>query len=241
MKRFRAYITERLAIEDNPNAYTPPPTAGRRSRADLAYERRQAQRYGGVMARIAARQLAKSQAHRAAQPKREPFPWSSTGYNMKAGWWHPTKQWFMFAAGYHVTQILKNPQAFGISPSELDAGLLKEAEHLVGRGVNWYDREGTPNSHTTESVRDSILKLDIDLAYEVQRVAYMKGWLKVYAGTARNAPSLEGINGDSIRTALREISESSGNFSTVVVERVGLNRGLSDFKRYNPTEWRTVS
>ena len=69
----------------------------------------------------------------------------------------------------------------------------------------------------------------------------MKGWLKVYAGTARNAPSLEGINGDSIRTALREISESSGNFSTVVVERVGLNRGLSDFKRYNPTEWRTVS
>jgi hypothetical protein len=241
MKPFRQYITERLAIEDNPNAYTPPATSGARSRADIAYERRQARLYGGVMARVAAKALAKSQAQHRTQSAREPFPWDDKGYKMKPGWWHPTKQWFVFSGDYHVTQIVKNPRAFGISTAELNGGLLKEAEYLVSRRFNWYDKEGTPQAHTAESVRDSILKTDIDLAYEVQRVAYMKGWLKVYSGTATRAPSLEGINGDSIRAALREISETGGDFKTVVVERVGLNRGLPQFNRYNPNEWRTVS
>jgi len=112
---------------------------------------------------------------------------------------------------------------------------------LVSRRVNWYDSEGTPQAHTAESVRASILKTDIDLAYEVQRVAYMKGWLKVYSGTGTSSPSLEGINGDSIRAALREISEIPGDFTIVVVDRVGLKAGQSQFNRYNPKEWRTVS
>ncbi|NBT78629.1 MAG: hypothetical protein EBT04_09275 [Betaproteobacteria bacterium] len=249
MKPFRQYITERLAIEDNPNAYTPPATSGARSRADIAYERRQARLYGGVMARVAAKALAKSQAQHRTQAAREPFPWSSGGYNMKPGWWHPTKQWFLFSKDYHVTQIVKTPRAFGISTAELNGGLLKEAEHLVSCRVNWYDSEGTPQAHTAESVRASILKTDIDLAYEVQRLAYMKGWLKVYSGSARNSPSLEGINGDSlegingdsIRAALREISESGGNHEVVMVDRVGLNRGQSQFKRYNPKDWKTAS
>jgi len=239
MKTFRAYITERLEIEDNPNAYTPPSTGGKRSRADLAFERRMARQYGGVMARIAARTAAKA-AHK-AQPTRAPFPWSDKGYRMKAGWWHPTKQWLLFSEGFHVTQIVKTPQAFGISTTELNGGLLKEAEYLVSRRVNWYDSEGTPNAHTAESVREGILKTDIDLAYEVQRVAYMKGWLKVYSGTGTISPSLEGINGDSIRAALREISEIPGDFTIVVVDRVGLNRGQSQFNRYNPKDWRSVS
>lgn len=239
MKTFRAYITERLEIEDNPNAYTPPSTGGKRSRADLAFERRMARQYGGVMARIAARAAAKA-AHK-AKPTRPPFQWHDSGYSVHAGWWHPTKQWITFREGYHVTQILKNPKAFGISPAELEAGLLKEAEHLVSRRVNWYDKEGTPNAHTAQSVRDSILKLDIDLAYEVQRVAYMKGWLKVYSGNSRQSPTLEGINADSIRGAMREITESGGDFSVVMVERIGLNRGQSQFNRYNPNDWRSVS
>jgi hypothetical protein len=239
MKTFRAYITERLAIEDNPNAYTPPSTGGKRSRADLAFERRMARQYGGVMARIAARATAKA-AHK-AKPTRPPFKWYGTDYSVQAGWWHPTKQWITFREDYHVTQILKNPQAFGISSAELNAGLMKEAEHLVSRHVNWYDSEGTPNAHTAESVRKSILKLDIDLAYEVQRVAYMKGWLKVYSGNSRQTPMLEGINADSIRGAMREILESGGNFTTVAVERVGLNRGAVIFNRYNPNDWRSVS
>jgi hypothetical protein len=241
MKPFRQYITERLAIEDNPNAYTPPAISGTRSAADIAFERRQSARYGGVMARLAAQALAQSQRKAAARPRKNPFPWSGGGYNMKPGWWHPTKQWFLFTSGFHVTQIVKTPRAFGISTAELNGGLLKEAEHLVSRHMNWYDSEGTPQAHTAESVRDSILKTDIDLAYEVQRLAYMKGWLKVYSGSARNSPSLEGINGDSIRAALREISESGGDHEVVMVDRVGLNRGQSQFKRYNPKDWRTAS
>jgi hypothetical protein len=44
----------------------------------------------------------------------------------------------------------------------------------------------------------------MDLAYEVQRVAYIKGWLKVYSG-GEKTPSLEGIDRSSIKAALREI------------------------------------
>jgi hypothetical protein len=242
LKEARLAIGERLEILDNPNAYTPPSERYTPTAADQAFDRLQQKKYGAVMARVAAKALANAQKRSASSAtRRNPFPWSDKGYSRKAGWWHPTKQWFLFTRDYHVTQIVKNPRAFGISTAELNGGLLKEAENLVSRRVNWYDKEGTPQAHTAESVRDSILKTDIDLAYEVQRVAYMKGWLKVYSGTGTSSPSLEGINGDSIRAALREISEIPGDFKIVVVDRVGLKAGQSQFNRYNPKEWRTAS
>jgi hypothetical protein len=40
---------------------------------------------------------------------------------------------------------------------------------------------------------------------------------------------------------MREITESGGNFTVVMVERIGLNRGQSQFNRYNPNDWRSVS
>ena len=251
MKPFRQYITERLAIEDNPNAYTPPAISGKRSAADIAFERRQSARYGGVMARLAAKALAQSQRKAAARPRKNPFPWSGGGYNVKPGWWHPTKEWFTFDHGdpddigggnYHVTEIARNPKRFGISTAELNAGLMKEGKFRNSMGMTWYDSDGDEHPYSEpEDVRAEILNGSIDLAYEVQRLAYMKGWLKVYSGTAVRSPSLEGINGESIRAALREISESGGDYEVVMVDRVGLTRNSSEFKRYNPKDWRNAS
>jgi hypothetical protein len=67
----------------------------------------------------------------------------------------------------------------------------------------------------------------------------MKGWLKVYSGTAtgRN-PILEGIRRDSIRAALREIHESGGGFQRVDVTLVGLARDAEQYKRLDPRNWR---
>jgi cytochrome P450 len=106
MKTFRQYITERLAIEDNPNAYTPAAWTQPRSAADRAFERRQAQRYGAVMARTAAAALTRSQR----KSSRKPFPWM--GDSSKPGWWHPQRGWFTFShvhfltSQFHVTQIV---------------------------------------------------------------------------------------------------------------------------------------
>jgi hypothetical protein len=245
LKEARLAIGERLEILDNPNAYTPPETASARSRADIMFDRRQQKKYGALMARVAAKALANAQKRSAsAVTRRDPFPWSDKGYSMKAGWWHPTKQWFTFSHssdGYHVTQIVKSPAKFGVSNTELEHALQAEANRRNEDNLPNYGKDGTEHPWTGADIKAAILKEDMDLAYEVQRVAYMKGWLKVYSGTATSSPSLEGINGDSIRAALREISETPGDFKTVIADRVGLKAGQSQFNRYNPKEWRTVS
>jgi len=241
MKGFRQYITERLAIEDNPNAYTPPATSGARSRADIAYERRQARLYGGVMARVAAQELAKSQSRRSAKTTREPFPWQGikrSGWtDGQPGWWHPTKQWFTFnhnADGFHVTQIVKSPQKFGISKAELDAALMREANYLYANNVKWYDADGERKDHNAESVRASILKTDIDLAHEVQLVAYKKGWLKVYG---KDRPSLEGTEHSSAKAALREIGGVMGEDTDVVLEMLTADRNSRRYKSVRAKDW----
>jgi len=241
--QFISNLHERLAIEDNPNAYIPPTERYTPTAADRAFDRRQERKYGALMARIAARELAKSQAQHRAQSARQPFPWNSTGYNARAGWWHPTKQWFTFLHaedGYHVTQIVKSPAKFGVSNTELQRALEAEANRRNENNLPRYGKDGTEYPWTAADIKAAILKEDIDLSYAVQRLAYMKGWLKVYSATATRAPSLEGINGESIRAALREINESGGDIQVVMVERVGLKPGTSVFKQYNPNEWRTA-
>ena len=252
MKPFRQYITERLGIEDNPNAYTPPEIAGRRSAADRAFERRQAQRYGGVMARLAAQALAAAEKKRKASPRRDPFPWVPVNKAVP-GWWHPKEQWFTFDHGgthrhflneggnYHVTEVVRNPGRFGVSESELKSALAKQAQYEARMGRTAYDAEGTPFPHDAETVRASILVGGIDISYDVIRLAYMNGWLKVYSGTptGRN-PILEGIRRDSIRAALREIHESGGPFQRVDVTLVGLARDAEQYKRIDPRNWRNA-
>jgi len=253
MKGFRQYITERLSIEDNPNAYTPPEIRGKRSAADWAFERRQSARYGAVMARIAARTLAASQRKAKAQKSRSEsvdirFPW--LGQKNTPGWWHPQQKPFTFIAddeNYHVTQIVKNHKAFGISTAELNRALAKEAEYLRSRGINYYDDEGNDYEYDADFVRANILKGKLDLAYEVQRVAYMKGWLKVYSGASIGwgSPFVEGINRDSIRKALAEINYATteagkSDGATVEVKYQGLSR-FQDTTNYIPSDkWRTA-
>lgn len=130
VQEMRDTLTERLAIEDNPNAFTPPSERYTPSAADRAFDRRQRRLYGDTMAKIAAQMLARAQRKAAAgsKPRREPYPWK--GNSSVPGWWHPQRQWFTFSHSedmqYHVTQIVKNPKAFGITTAELNAALEKK-------------------------------------------------------------------------------------------------------------------
>jgi len=245
MKTFRQYITERLAIEDNPNAYTPAAWTQPRSAADRAFERRQAQRYGAVMARTAAAALAKA----GRKSSRKPFPWM--GDSSKPGWWHPQRGWFAFSHSedlqpqFHVTQIVKDPKRFSISTAELDKALAAEAQYLNLRNLKFYDKEGTPYPYDADFARAAILNGSIDLAYEVQRVAYTKGWLKVYSGGRfGGSPTLEGMNTASIRAALREISRTPASLNSadgkVETIRVGGTRATEVYKWVSPREWQTA-
>lgn len=222
---FRQYISERLEIQDNPNAYTPPASTAPQSRKDLLYSRRQTRLYGGVMARMAARDLARHQRERGARKSsRAPYQWATS---TNAGWWHPTKPWFTFGGEgeFHVTQIVNSPQRFGISPAELKKALTAEAEWLTSRRVLAFSRDGIVIDWTPELVGQRIKELYIDLAYHVQRLAYMKGWLKVYARKfSSNSPSpiIEGISRDSIKSALREVRDVVGAEPEAAIIEIGL-------------------
>lgn len=247
MKSFKDHITERLAIEDNPNTFTPPPWSGKRSRADVAFEKRQATRYGGVMARLAAKALADAE-RRAKAPLRPPFPWSgkamSWGARPVPGWWHPQREWFSFDVldGYHLTQIVRAPARFGVSRSDLEAAAEREAaqrnaEYKRGNGELWYDHEGTEHPWTGERVLGSIAKKDIDLSYEIQRLAYDRGWVKVYGG---NRPHTEGISRLSLKTALREIANIRGGDTEVEVVFVGFKPRTDRQKYMRAEQWSSL-
>lgn len=242
MKSFKHYITERLAIEDNPNTFTPQPWSARQSRRDAAFERRQAARYGGVMARLAAKALADAQK-RTRDDK--PFPWSGKSASWGAapipGWWRGRGEWFQFSPlnGYHVTRIAQTPEKFGLSRADLLKGAEADAQQRNaawrhGSGEAWYDDEGTEFPWTAERVLTAIQKSDIDLSYDVQRLAYMRGWLKVYGKTK---PHVEGMSRLAIKAALREIADTRGEDTEVEVVFTGFTRGTDRQKYMRARDW----
>ena len=139
-------------------------------------------------------------------PSRPAFNWKTGG----AGWWHPTKQWFRFSHdghNYHVTQIVKNPQAFGITNKELNDAMAEFG----------YRNNYALNKETAAiRVRHMILNGTRDLCMPVQRLAYKLGWLKVYGGSD---PYLEGYE-RSQKLAMREIIQVMGNLGRVEVAKV---------------------
>jgi len=207
--QFIRNLHERLGIYDNPNAFDPASADPESPRArKLTHEFDRRMRAAGTskaykQALSAAWAGIRAKRNAAAQkPSRTPYAWGNKG--SIAGWWNPKLENYTFSHsnGYHVTQLVRNPSRFGISPREMYEGLKKESDYYNQRHLSWYDKDGDEHPYTPERVKERIEKEDIDLAYEVQRVAYIKGWLKVYSG---NTPSLEGINRESIKAALREI------------------------------------
>jgi hypothetical protein len=176
----------------------------------VAFDAMQKARYGAVMAKAAADALAAAQKRKAALAPRKPFPWMQKDY-MVPGWWHPTKGWFTFSAsneGYHVTNIVRNPEKFGIPQGEL----LKAAEVEAERG--FYDNKsraekGLPHVDGKEILR-MIEREYIDNAHPISMLAYKRGWLRVYGGefhTKSFGGTLEGSDRKSIKAAIREIEQ----------------------------------
>ena len=199
----------------------------------VAFDAKQKAKYGSAMAKAAADALAAAQKKKkkAATPPKQPFPWMQNN-KMIPGWWHPTKGWFSFAlngAGYHVTQIVKNPQKFGISESEL----LKAAQKEADRGM-WInssrEQQGLPPVDAKEILR--LIRIeDIDNSFPISILAYERGWVRVYGGkfhTGDWGGTLEGTDKKSIKAAIREI-EQVAEMSNIDDIRVDVTeRGTTD-------------
>lgn len=229
MKRFSQYIQhlqELLSIYTNPNAYTPPEY---KTPEEIRWEKEWEKRVKPSRAlHLAAREVLKKMQMKAAITQTPKIKFWGLPGNV-AGWWHPKHEIYTFShdSGYHVTQLVKKPSRFGISQQELQDAFKKESDFYNSRGGVWRD--------TPEIIKKRIENEDIDLAYEVQRVAYMKGWLKVYSG-GTGVPSVEGINRASIRAALLDILLEKPGLVRVDIQEVGLTRNDSKFKSVPATQ-----
>lgn len=113
-----------------------------------------------------------------------------------------------------MTQIVKNPQAFGITNKELN-DTMAEFGYLNNYGIN--------KETAGIRVRHMILNGTKDLCMPVQRLAYKLGWLKVYGGAD---PYLEGYE-KSQKLAMREIIQVMGNLGRVEVAKVPENSKIN--------------
>jgi hypothetical protein len=185
----------------------------------VAFDAMQQKKYGAMMARIAAQTLAASAKKKAAMnaPARQAFPWVTTTKNLP-GWWNPDRPWFTFGHatdGYHVTQIVKHPNKFGISKTELVDAAQKHAEK--------YKEWGGDEKRDGQWVIDQIRTEAIDLSFFVQNLAYSKGWLKVYGGSS--VITMEGSSKSSVRAALREIRDFLVSSKPVSIEITFVGKG----------------
>jgi len=214
-------LTEALGIYTNPNAFEP-----RGSHVETPRERElrlKFERSPRGQAMIAAAQRRDTEALKrlerlkklgVAKPTRTPFPWSKD----RAGWWHATNQWFTFShanEGYHTTQIVKKPQQFGITNSEITQALdeyIKDtseySEDYLRSRLDLGDNEKIEPHQIKELIEGEV----IDLCFPLQRRVYDKGWFKVYGRASDNGLiNLEGTNKLAAKSAVREIlSTTSG-------------------------------
>ena len=214
-------LTEALGIYTNPNAFEP-----RGSHVETPRERElrlKFERSPRGQAMIAAAQRRDTEALKRLErlkklgltkPTRTPFPWSKD----RAGWWHATNQWFTFSHdsdGYHTTQIVKKPERFGITYSQMEQALdeyirntSEYSEDYLKSRLDLGDNEKIESRHVKELIEGEV----IDLCFPLQRRVYDKGWFKVYGKASDNGLiTLEGTNKLAAKSAVREIlSTTSG-------------------------------
>jgi len=208
-------LTEALGIYTNPNAFEP-----RGSHVETPRERElrlKFERSPRGQAMIAAAQRRDTEALKRLErlkklgltkPTRTPFPWNKD----RAGWWHATNQWFTFSHtfdGYHTTQIVKKPERFGITYSQMEEALdeyirntSEYSEDYLKSKLGLNDNEKIESRHVKELIEGEV----IDLCFPLQRRVYDKGWFKVYGKASDNGLiTLEGTNKLATKSAVREI------------------------------------
>lgn len=222
-------LTEALGIYTNPNAFEPKGghyETPRERELRLRFERSpRGQALIAAAQRRDANALKKIQQQQKSGLNRPPFPWKREC----AGWWHAVKPPFTFSHsrdGYHITQVVKNPQRFGVTDSEMDQALdeyIKKQRLNSGgldpRSRDYYERTiGLKKGEKIEAsgIKEMIKREIIDLCPPLAKRAFDKGWLKVY-GAESGSCSLEGTNMAAFKAAVREILSVMGDKTSVTI------------------------
>ena len=124
------------------------------------------------------------------------LPWAQR--NDATGWYHPTQKSFLFAWSnktYHITQIVKSPQVFGVSRADLKTVLEKYC-----KGRKSKDIAGCAAAHER-----SLLLGEIDQLSEITDIILDKGWAMVTISSTEIV--IRANRTDTHKGAVREILE----------------------------------
>ncbi len=141
----------------------------------------------------------KAAARKTAPPKptaKTSLPWGQR--NDATGFYHPTQKSFLFAWGntdYHITQIVKSPQVFGVSRADLKRVLEKYC-----KGRKSKDIAGCAAAHER-----SLLLGEIDQLPEITDLILDKSWAMVTISSTEIV--IRANRTDTHKAAVREILE----------------------------------
>jgi len=141
----------------------------------------------------------KAATRKAALPKlavKTSLPWAQR--NDATGFYHPKEKSFLFAWGntdYHITQIVKSPQVFGVSRADLKRVLEKYC-----KGRKSKDIAGCAAAHER-----SLLLGEIDQLPEITDLILDKGWAMVTISSTEIV--IRANQTDTHKAAVREILE----------------------------------
>ena len=164
--------------------------------------------------------------------KRETLPWHAAGDRLH-GWWHGTTtpiefRWsygaenhgVRFGGNFHATQMVKDPEAFGLTKAKIMQECNKLAK-LRPDSVYIYRRDPVTGEIETrkrdgERIYHELVTGEKDQMGLLEALAFEKGWVKVSA--SNRSISLEGITKTVLKDVVREIREF-GNDDPIVVLR----------------------
>ena len=165
--------------------------------------------------------------------KRETLPWHAAGDRLH-GWWHGTKtpiefRWSFGATNsagarvggnYHATQMVKHPEAFGLTKAKIMQECEKLARLRPDSVYVYREDPVTGNIETRkrdgERIYHELVTGEKDYMGLLEALAFERGWVKVSA--SNRSISVEGITKTVLKDVVREIREF-GNDDPIVVLR----------------------
>jgi len=147
----------------------------------------------------------KAAARKTTPPKptaKTSLPWAQR--NDATGWYHPTEKSFLFAWSnktYHITQIVKSPQVFGVTTADITKALNKFGKSFCKKSKD--PAKCVENLLVGQYER--LVAGEIDTLTEVTDLALDKGWAMVTISSTEIV--IRANKTETHKAAVREILE----------------------------------
>jgi hypothetical protein len=153
----------------------------------------------------------KAAKRKTAAPKptaKTALPWAKR--SDIAGWYHPTEKSFVFKwanNNYHVTEMVKHPEAFGLTTADIEAGVKKHNRYAQGSDqIVRSPAEQRSMKALNKRQYAQLLSGRMDRMTEITDLALNKGWAMV--NITQNEIAIRANETDTHKVAVREILEA---------------------------------